>query len=221
LDLKKIFAGLFGLYFGTSDNGFKNPLNPHKPALKTSPLLTIMSISRTIFSKIKILHDPMKSLLLLRHAEATPQNPETPDIRRLLSKHGESQCRTLSVFFKNRDYAPDRIECSSALRAQQTARLIINGADWKKPSTVYDHLYNAGREELFARVCQQKNDVTQLALIAHAPGLAELLMWLISETGNASFIFPPATVAEIFLDVETWSDVKIGCGAVRLILPGQ
>ena len=162
----------------------------------------------------------MKSLLLLRHAEATPQNSKTPDIRRPLSKHGESQCRALSVFFKNRDYEPDRIECSSALRAQQTARLIISGTHWKRPTTIYDQLYNAGKEELFAQVSQQKNDVTQLALIAHAPGLAELLMWLISETGNAAFMFPPATVAEIFLDVEIWSDVKIGCGAARLIIPG-
>ena len=163
----------------------------------------------------------MKSLLLLRHAEAAAENSKNPDSERPLTKYGESQCYILGDFFKRLAYEPDRIECSSAFRTQQTAKLLKETAQWPGSITPYEDLYSARTEELMAHVSLQDNNIRKLILIAHAPSLGELFAWLISKNRDAASIFSPGTAAEIYLEIESWSEVQSGCGAVRLILPGM
>ena len=162
----------------------------------------------------------MKSLLLLRHAEAAAGNSKNPDWERPLTKYGESQCYVLGDFFKRLAYEPDRIECSSAFRTRQTANILKETAQWSGSVTPYEHLYSAQTKELMAHVSLQNNNIKKLIVIAHAPSLGELFAWLISRNRDAASIFSPGTAAEICLEIESWSEIRSGCGAVRLILPG-
>ena len=62
----------------------------------------------------------MKSLLILRHAEATPVIPELSDVHRPLAECGRTQARDLGMWLRDRAIAPDRILCSAAVRARET-----------------------------------------------------------------------------------------------------
>ena len=161
----------------------------------------------------------MKSLLILRHAEAVATAADGPDARRPLTEFGLAQSRALGTWLKERGFAPDRIECSAAVRAVQTAELLVGAAAWTAQVCPFEHLYNASADELLTEVRKQPDKVTQLLLIAHAPGVADLVSALVTEHADAILLCDPATVAEVALDSDHWSAIEPGSGALRLLLP--
>ncbi|MEM7542901.1 MAG: histidine phosphatase family protein [Pseudomonadota bacterium] len=161
----------------------------------------------------------MKSLLLLRHAEAVDLTPEVAESERPLTEFGESQARNLGAFLKTRGYAPDKIECSAAVRAVQTTELVANAAGWNTPIDSYKHLYTATAEELMRQAAKQDQSVAQLLLVAHAPGIAEAASLLVTEKAGARLIYKPCTLTEVLLDIDKWPAIASGRGALRLLMP--
>ena len=161
----------------------------------------------------------MKSLLILRHAEAVVATDDVPEAQRPLTEFGEAQSRALGTWLKTRGYSPDRIECSAAVRAEQTADLLANAASWTTPVSPFKHLYTATAEELLAQIRNQADDVTQLLLVAHAPGVADLVSALVTRHADAALMCDPATLAEVILDIGHWSAIETGHGTLRLLLP--
>lgn len=161
----------------------------------------------------------MKSLLILRHAEAVATAADVADARRPLTEFGLAQSRALGKWLKERSFAPDRIECSAAVRAVQTAELLAHAAAWAAQVFPFEHLYNASADELLAQVRKQPDEATQLLLIAHAPGVADFVSALVTKHADAILLCDPATLAEVALDIDHWSAIEPGSGALRLLLP--
>ena len=161
----------------------------------------------------------MKSLLILRHAEAVAATADVPEAQRPLTEFGEAQSRALGAWLKGRGYSPGRIECSAAVRAVQTAELLASAAAWTAPVLPFEHLYIASADELLAHARNQADEVTQLLLVAHAPGVADLVSALVTKQADAALICEPATLAEVALDIDHWSAIEPGGGALRLLLP--
>jgi phosphohistidine phosphatase len=161
----------------------------------------------------------MKSLLLMRHAEAATAAADFSDLSRPLTASGRTQAAVLGRYLQGLGIAPDRVECSSAIRARETADAVIAAAAWTAAAMPFEHLYNAGAEALVAQARRQPNDVRQLILIAHAPGIAEAVSLLTTRHADVALICAAATVAEIVLDVDHWAGIGAGTGALRLLLP--
>ena len=162
----------------------------------------------------------MKSLLILRHAEAVPDTDDVPEAERPLTEFGELRSRALGLWLKERGYAPDRIECSAALRAVQTAELVVRAAAWTAPVVPFKHLYLASADALLAQAQAQADEVDQLVLVAHAPGVPNLASALVTKHADAALACEPATLAEVVFDVDRWTGIERGSGALRLLLPG-
>ena len=96
---------------------------------------------------------------------------------------------------------------------------MIAAAGWTAAASPFEHLYNAGAEELLAQAGGQPQAVDQLLLIAHAPGVAEAVSLLTTRHADAALICAAATLAEVVLDINHWSDMAVGRGALRLLLP--
>ena len=62
----------------------------------------------------------MKSLLLLRHAEAVAISGTMKDLARPLSARGLAQAQALGAWLREHAWVAERILCSSAVRAQQS-----------------------------------------------------------------------------------------------------
>ncbi len=161
----------------------------------------------------------MKSLLLLRHAEAVNASGEANDAARPLTAHGHAQAAALGAFLGGRGIVPDRIVTSAATRARETSATLVRTAGWPCEPTVADELYNASTEAMLECVATTGEDVAQLLLVAHAPGVPDLVNLLVTDHLDASFVCAPATFIEVVLDIDAWSGVRPACGALRVLLP--
>ncbi|WLD11060.1 SixA phosphatase family protein [Planctellipticum variicoloris] len=143
----------------------------------------------------------MKTLCLMRHAKSSWEAPELADHDRPLNVRGRRAAPQIARWLGQHDLRPDFIICSTAVRAQETVKLLR--AEWL-PVKFDDcpELYMAGPEQLKSVVSTFPDDVSCLLLVAHNPGLEE---WLAELTG-VQRKFPTAAVAVLDADVDHWSD---------------
>ncbi len=161
----------------------------------------------------------MKSLTLLRHAEAVAMADTIDDSQRALTARGQAQASALGERLRADGWVAQRILCSSALRAQQTAQGLCSAAGWKTKLSLRPSLYNADPHSMLDLLRQDGGDVERLLLVAHAPGIAELASVLSTRRGDLSLVCEPATLIEVMMDIERWTDIVPGCASLRCILP--
>ena len=62
----------------------------------------------------------MKRLILTRHAKSSWDDPMTPDHDRPLNERGKAAAADLGQWLASRDYVPEEVLCSDALRTRKT-----------------------------------------------------------------------------------------------------
>ena len=65
----------------------------------------------------------MKTLLILRHAKATPKDPKISDHDKSLDKVGKDDALHMGKLMKDKEIIPSLIISSTALRTKSTASL--------------------------------------------------------------------------------------------------
>lgn len=128
------------------------------------------------------------------------------------------QARQLGELLLQRDINPDRIFCSAAVRTQQTADQVAAAARWSAAVAPVDGLYNASAAELMAPAFAQSREITQVCLVAHVPGVADLVSLLTTKHVDLAVNYGPATFAEVILDIDEWSQIGPGAGLLHLLL---
>jgi phosphohistidine phosphatase len=161
----------------------------------------------------------MKSLLILRHAEAADARSGQSEERRPLTDRGRDQARALGIFLAARGMVPNRVLCSAAARANETAGILCAAANCSVAVTALDALYNAAGDELLNHAKREADEHSQLLLVAHAPGVAECVSLLTTTQFDLAMICAPATLAEVIFDTRRWSEITAGTGALRLLVP--
>lgn len=161
----------------------------------------------------------MKSLTLLRHAEAVPMAHTNDDSQRALTARGQAQARVLGERLRADGWLPQRILSSSALRAQQTAQGVGTAAGWKVRVSMHQQLYNATPETMIDLLRAEAKSVERLLVVAHAPGIAELASALTTRREDLSLVCEPATLIEVVMDIQNWMDLSPGCASLRRVLP--
>ena len=162
----------------------------------------------------------MRTLLLMRHAEA--QASGASDVERALTGRGRLDARAVGHWLARQPYTPDRIVCSSALRAQET----LGSLELPEgPRVVHDErLYLAPSGRLLEVIRECDADARSLLVIAHNPGIADLALEL-AASGPASTLenfalgFSAGTLAA--LEVRgAWSQVHQAIG-IDLLRPAD
>lgn len=161
----------------------------------------------------------MKSLMLLRHAQALPATPAFTDLERELSLHGRRQARRLGKWLCARRWSPQRILCSNAIRARQTAETVTAAAGWITPLNLLNTLYNASVDDMLTVLREQAPSVERLLLVAHAPGVGELAGALTTRLSDLSLACEPATLIEVVAELDDWPELGRNCGDLRLVFP--
>ena len=143
----------------------------------------------------------MKTLLILRHAKSSWDDPALDDHERPLNARGERDAPRIGRFARDERLAPELILSSDAVRAHVTAAAM---ADATGGQLLLDpRLYHASAAEILAvlRSVVQHNAATVM-IDGHNPGLEELIAQLTGEREH----FPTAALAQIALPIERWSD---------------
>lgn len=122
----------------------------------------------------------MSELLVLRHAKAGdgPQR-DTPDHERPLAPRGLRDAERLGHWLLATDIAPDRVLVSTATRAVQTARLVLEALGAAAPPLMTERrLYLADPACVAETVLEHADGCERLLVVGHNPGLAQFVTLL-------------------------------------------
>jgi len=151
-----------------------------------------------------------KTLYILRHAHAVSA-ADGDDRNRSLSSKGAEDAAALGVAMRGKNYTPDIVACSPALRTMQTYEHVMRVLP-KVLILSPDYLYNAMTGDLVSCIQDIKEEYDRLLLVAHNPSIHELAIWL-SDPQHAVHLhrlgaYAPATLCVFECSCSKWADIQ-------------
>lgn len=151
----------------------------------------------------------MKTLLVLRHAKSSWSDPSLPDHERPLNKRGRRDAPRMGQLIARNDLVPDVVLTSTAVRARETARLVVAAAGTSAIVMQTEALYHGDPDSLMASLAEHGGGADRVMLVGHNPGLEELVTAL---TGQVERL-PTATLARIDVEIAAWEELGAGSAA--------
>ncbi|MBM7051571.1 MULTISPECIES: histidine phosphatase family protein [unclassified Rothia (in: high G+C Gram-positive bacteria)] len=155
-----------------------------------------------------------KLLIIMRHAEA---DWGLDDFNRPLTKRGHAQAPQVGRWLLEKEYVPEMIVSSAALRTRQTTTWVSEGLGEKAPTASLDkNLYNAPARKLVSAINSAPETVQALMLVAHLPGVQDAALQLARSDSDydalmdASYGFAPSSVA-VFEVTDEWAALDTAC----------
>ncbi|MBN1541106.1 histidine phosphatase family protein [candidate division KSB1 bacterium] len=148
----------------------------------------------------------MKTIYLVRHAEAALKKTGMQDIDRPLTEPGVKDVKRLAKLLTKTGQIPELVISSSAQRALQTGELFAERFDLPKESVLVENaLYDHGNTEiLFALLSKLENTVSRVMVVGHHPMLTEFAT-LIMRTVHPKL--PAGGVLGIEIDISEWHQI--------------
>lgn len=153
----------------------------------------------------------MKHLLILRHAQAVAIGPNLGDHARPLTSYGEQDARAVGLRLQAQHLMPDRIVCSTARRAHQTAQLVAEVLGYTQPLQLVPELYHASPEKIVELAWEWDDAEGCVLLVAHNPALEDLITYLTERF----YGLPPAGWAHVTVALERWVNLRPGMGRLE------
>jgi len=142
-----------------------------------------------------------KTVLLLRHAKSSWNDPDLADHDRPLNSRGKRDAPLIGQLLCAEGLRPDVIISSTAKRARKTAKAVAVGCRFDGEVQLTDDLYLAPAQIYLDFLRQLSAAVERALLIGHNPGI-EYALRLLSGADQA---MPTAALAQIELPVDDWS----------------
>jgi phosphohistidine phosphatase len=155
----------------------------------------------------------MKTLILIRHAKSSWDDPDLDDRDRPLNGRGKRDAPLMGAVLRKRGLSPDRIISSPARRALKTAKLIAALIDFPASQiAVDDRIYLAAAQTLLDVIQELPDEPNQVMLFGHNPGFTELVSVL---TGTGVGNVPTCGVVSIEFAVDSWAAVSPAAGRLK------
>lgn len=156
-----------------------------------------------------------RRIILLRHAKA--DWPSVPDMERPLADRGRMDAPAAGQWLAGRGVLPHLTLCSPSVRTRETWKLVAHELP-QRPKTVYEQrLYEATVGDLLALLNETDDNVTDVLLVGHNPGIQGLADALAQDGGGEvparprHGTFPTCAIA--VLEVPgPWKAVELGVG---------
>jgi len=150
----------------------------------------------------------MKTLFLLRHAKSSWDDPELKDFERPLSERGANDLPVMAERFSLRQCSVACIISSPAVRAKTTAKLFAQHIHFPvRALSSNPELYFAGSAMFLRAASLLDEDYESAMLVGHNPAITEFVNELAEvEIDN----IPTCGLVELSLEIEQWSDIKMG-----------
>ncbi len=166
----------------------------------------------------------MKTLILLRHAKSTWDDPVERDFDRPLNGRGRRAAARIGQWLAGSgltvgDAMFDDVRASPAVRVRQTIEGVEDGLGHPLRAMFEPRIYLASAVTLLDIVQGFPVEAASALLIGHNPGLEDLLLMLTRDAdplrGQAEVKYPTATLAVLDLDIAAWRDAAPGCATLR------
>ena len=151
-----------------------------------------------------------RSLILMRHAKSSWDNPNLVDHDRPLNRRGRASAAAMGDWLRTVGHLPDHAVCSNATRAGQT----FLGLGLTCPVTYTRALYHAGPDQMMDVLLAQT--APAVLMVGHNPGIAEFADLLVQRAPeHARFVdYPTCATAVIHWDVDDWRALGWHAGTV-------
>lgn len=148
----------------------------------------------------------MKTLLLLRHAKSSWNDPDLTDHDRPLNDRGKREAPLVGMRLRELGLVPDLVLCSTAKRAHKTAKKVLAACGYEGEIQLLRELYLAD-VGAWVRVLKQLEPTVHCVLaVGHNPGIEDLVQVL----SGSRAAMPTAALAHFELPLDDWSEVKLG-----------
>jgi phosphohistidine phosphatase len=146
----------------------------------------------------------MKTLMILRHAKASRDLPVS-DFDRALNGRGERDADQLGRVLAGRNFLPDYILSSSAVRSLATAQRILAHCRPAPPMETTRELYLAPWSEYVRWLRLTPDEHERVMVVGHNPSLED---WIEPLVGRFEKL-PPGAMAVVRLPIDSWSDASL------------
>ena len=124
--------------------------------------------------------------MLMRHAKSD-WNSHAADMDRPLSDRGDRDAIRMGAYLNQMSLVPEKMVVSAARRTQETAKLLLNNLSVAEKNIIVDkQLYLANRETLCEIIELYATDQQRLLILAHNPGMDDLVSYLASTPPSLS-----------------------------------
>ncbi|HUP23418.1 MAG TPA: histidine phosphatase family protein [Thermoanaerobaculia bacterium] len=156
-----------------------------------------------------------RDLLLLRHAKSDWDAGAGSDHDRPLAPRGVAAAQRIGEWLAASGSSPDLVVASTAVRATETARLVLRAGRWDPPLRVERAFYVADVESMLEQVRLLDDACGCVLLVGHEPTWSRLASALI---GGGAVRMPTAAVAGVQLELDSWRGVEAGSGTLRFLV---
>lgn len=162
----------------------------------------------------------MKTVLLLRHAKSSWDQPNLPDPLRPLAPRGRKAAPRIGAYLAEKKLIPDMVLCSTARRAEETWQLVSEHLGEEILVQMRDDLYHASPLRLLGLIQVLPRTVEVVLLIGHNPTFEDLGLTLAAsgqEEGLEEMArkYPTGALAVIDFPVSDWGHIEAGGGYLR------
>jgi phosphohistidine phosphatase len=148
----------------------------------------------------------MKTLLILRHAQSSWKDNNLPDHERPLNKRGRSDAPRVGELIRQENILPDMILCSTARRARDTIKAVIEKSGYAGEVNYIPDLYQADIADILTILGELEDTISSVLLVGHNPELEELVQTIT----EADVHIPTAALALINLPINSWEEMPAG-----------
>jgi phosphohistidine phosphatase len=154
----------------------------------------------------------MKKLYLVRHAKSSWDDPDLDDFDRPLNERGEHDASFMGFRLREMNIKIERLIASNATRALLTAGIFAERLEYPpakiiKPSA----MYGGDVEELLGIVHKLDNDVNEVMMVGHNPGLTDFAQYLTTERFEK---IPTSGIFCVGFDVTSWQLIAKESGSL-------
>jgi phosphohistidine phosphatase len=148
----------------------------------------------------------MKRLTLMRHADARWNDPGISDLERPLNRRGSAAAQAMARRLLDLELIPDLLLASPARRTQQTADIVARELALPARRVLREEaLYLASAPDMLKLVHGTGPRVAHLLVVAHNPGVSELVQLLVPQRSTAGLA--TAALCSIAFDAAHWSAI--------------
>ena len=148
----------------------------------------------------------MKTLLLVRHAKSSWDDPSLSDFDRPLNDRGKNDAPEMAKRLSEKKIAIDAFVSSPAKRAKKTCKFFAKEFDHDKNDIVLEErLYEAGPDNFLDVIKDFKNKWDSVAIFSHNPGITYFANSL---TEVKLDNMPTCSIFAIKINADKWEEIE-------------
>jgi len=150
----------------------------------------------------------MKIVYIVRHGKSSWENAYIPDRFRKLIPEGEARTLKIAKYLRTKFVNPELIITSSAVRAQETAKLLAKELHFPLDQiNINEAFYKAVKEDIMETLKTLPDEVTSVMIVGHNPTFTNLVNSFLEPEKQISKL-PTSAVAAFRFKTYHWEEIE-------------